>query len=68
MKAGQRVSWYANHTYGNSGVVVDLAKENVGSKFSTPPKGHVWVMWDAVFRVSLAPTKHLKSITDQAVV
>ncbi len=60
MQPGTRVTWKAGGNYGNSGIVVELAKEHVGSSLATPPEGFVWVCWDTVNRVSLVQIKNLE--------
>lgn len=60
MRPGDRVVYKNSQQYGNTGMVVELAKEHVGSNIATPPEGFVWVCWDTVNRVSLIQIQNLE--------
>lgn len=60
MTPGTRIVYKNSHQYGNTGTVVELAKEHVGSKLATPPEGFVWVAWDGAWQVSLIQVKNLE--------
>lgn len=62
MNPGDRVVYKNSHQYGNYGIVVELAKEHVGSSLANPSKGFVWVHWDGSHRVSLIQVNNLKIV------